>query len=170
QIYDRATSPRRGGPRFVDPTRAAHAKQIETDPRTTDQLASDAFTELLKQSATIDTTVLLKGPTPTVKLLATATTLTNRTGTGHGYLETGEPVSLETVEYAACANGVQQTILDPSGQILDHGHEHRFFTARQKAALAVRDGGCMAPDCERPPSWTEAHHIDEVVAHGGRTD
>src|SRR5690606_40379327 len=80
------------------------------------------------------------------------------------------PVSVETVEYAACANGVQQTILDPSAQILDHGHEHRFFTARQKAALAVRDGGCMAPDCERPPAWTEAHHIDEVVAHGGRTD
>src|SRR5690606_1363303 len=104
QIADRASSPRRGGPRFVDRTRAARAKQIETDPRTTDQLASDAFTELLKQSASVDTTVLLKGPTPTVKLLVTATTLTNRRGsdhstggtarTEHGYLETGEPVSL----------------------------------------------------------------------------
>ena len=27
----------------------------------------------------------------------------------------------------------------------------------------------MAPGCDRPPSWTEAHHIEQW-AHGGKTD
>src|SRR5690606_28461724 len=31
-------------------------------------------------------------------------------------------------------------------------------------------GGCQMPDCDRPPSYTEAHHIHEWVADGGRTD
>src|SRR5690606_4902668 len=40
---------------------------------------------------------------------------------------------------------------------------------RQRVALAARDGGCRFPDCDRPPSWTEAHHI-VPWSHGGRTD
>ena len=28
----------------------------------------------------------------------------------------------------------------------------------------------MDPDCTRPPSWTEAHHIDHWARDGGRTD
>ena len=28
----------------------------------------------------------------------------------------------------------------------------------------------MAPGCDRPPSWTEAHHIQHWARDGGRTD
>jgi hypothetical protein len=54
--------------------------------------------------------------------------------------------------------------------VLDLGRDERLFTAKQKAVLAVRDGGCMDPDCTRPPSWTEAHHIDHWARDDGRTD
>jgi hypothetical protein len=46
----------------------------------------------------------------------------------------------------------------------------RLFTTNQKLALAARDGGCLWPGCDRPPSWTEAHHINQWARDGGQTD
>jgi hypothetical protein len=45
----------------------------------------------------------------------------------------------------------------------------RFATAALRRALAVRDGGCVFPGCDAPPSWADAHHI--VPWHqGGATE
>jgi len=35
--------------------------------------------------------------------------------------------------------------------------------------LVVRDGGCRFPGCDRPPWWTDAHHLLHW-ADGGPTD
>ena len=45
-----------------------------------------------------------------------------------------------------------------------------LFTARQRTGLAARDGGCRWPDCDKPASWCEAHHIDHWKAEHGATD
>jgi hypothetical protein len=165
EVYDRATSPRRGGPRFVD---SAVADRIEADERSVEQLASDAFAELLRQAATLDTQVLVGRGSPGVRVIIAAEDLA--TGTGHGIIEgTGESVSTSTVEALVCAGGRIDATLDASGAVLDLGREQRLYTHRQRIALAIRDGGCLWPGCERPPSWTEAHHIDHW-AHGGKTD
>ncbi|MGB3673421.1 MAG: HNH endonuclease signature motif containing protein [Candidatus Nanopelagicales bacterium] len=37
-----------------------------------------------------------------------------------------------------------------------------------RKALEVRDGGCVFPFCDRPPSWSHAHHIKHW-ADGGTT-
>jgi hypothetical protein len=50
------------------------------------------------------------------------------------------------------------------------GREQRLFTSRQRIGLAARDGGCMWIGCDRPPSWTEAHHIDFWERDHGETD
>jgi hypothetical protein len=42
-------------------------------------------------------------------------------------------------------------------------------TAAQRAALLVRDGGCVFPGCDRPLAWCEAHHLVHWL-HGGPTD
>jgi hypothetical protein len=60
--------------------------------------------------------------------------------------------------------------MDTSGTILDVGREQRLHTTKQRVAMAVRDGGCRIEGCDCPPSMTEAHHINEWAAHGGRTD
>jgi hypothetical protein len=59
---------------------------------------------------------------------------------------------------------------DDSGRALRLGRSRRTFSEKQKVVLAATWGGCGIPDCERPPSWTEAHHIDEWQRDGGATD
>jgi hypothetical protein len=44
-------------------------------------------------------------------------------------------------------------------QPLDVGRSSRVITPAQRSALAVRDGGCVFPDCARPLSWCEGHHL-----------
>jgi hypothetical protein len=44
-------------------------------------------------------------------------------------------------------------------QPLDVGRASRVITAAQRSALAVRDGGCVFPDCARPLDWCDGHHL-----------
>lgn len=68
-----------------------------------------------------------------------------------------------------CDAGTIPVIHDEHGNPLDLGREARLYTPKQRIALAIRDGGCRIPGCDRPASYTEAHHIDPY-AQGGRTD
>jgi hypothetical protein len=54
-------------------------------------------------------------------------------------------------------------------QPLEVGRSSRVVQAAQRAALAVRDGGCVFPGCQRPQAWCEAHHLRHWL-HGGPTD
>jgi Domain of unknown function (DUF222)/HNH endonuclease len=54
-------------------------------------------------------------------------------------------------------------------QPLDVGRTTRVVQPAQRTALAVRDGGCVFPGCDRPLSWCEAHHLVHWL-DGGPTD
>jgi hypothetical protein len=54
-------------------------------------------------------------------------------------------------------------------QPLDLGRSTRVVQPAQRAALAVRDSGCVFPGCARPLSWCEAHHLRHWL-DGGPTD
>lgn len=54
-------------------------------------------------------------------------------------------------------------------QPLDLGRTTRVITPSQRLALAVRDGGCVFPDCDRPLAWCEGHHVWHWL-DGGPTD
>jgi hypothetical protein len=54
-------------------------------------------------------------------------------------------------------------------QPLDVGRTSRVVSPAQRTALAVRDGGCVFPGCDRPLAWCEAHHLWHWL-HGGPTD
>ena len=169
QIFDRATSPRRGGPRFVDNTAAERATRITEDTRTTEQLASDVFTELLRHGAAADTSQLLGSGAPSIRVLVTEKALRERRG--HAHIEgQAEAISIATVERLACEGLIGSIVFDEQRQPLDVGREQRLYTTRQRVALAARDGGCMANGCDRPPSWTEAHHINPWQRDRGKTD
>ena len=54
-------------------------------------------------------------------------------------------------------------------QPLDVGRTSRVVTPAQHRALAVRDGGCVFPGCDRPLAWCETHHLVAWL-DGGPTD
>jgi hypothetical protein len=54
-------------------------------------------------------------------------------------------------------------------QPLDVGRTTRVVQPAQRTALAVRDGGCVFPGCDRPLAWCEAHHLVHWL-DGGPTD
>ena len=167
EIYDRATSPRRGGPRFV--ADAERAQQIADDSRSTEQLASDVFFQLVTAGAEVEPSQLLGHGAPAVRVTITEKQLVARTGRGR-LQRTHQPVSIETVERLACVQGTVTLVFDEHGQPLDLGREQRLFSRRQRTVLEERDGGCRWTDCDRPPSWCEAHHIEHWARDGGRTD
>lgn len=162
--YDAATSPRRGGPRFVDPT---VGRETAVDERTTEQIAADAFVELIRLGGSMDARAI-GSSRPAVQLLVRDSDLRSRVGAGR--IEgAAASVSIDTVERAVCDAGVTPIVLDSAGQVINLGRTQRLFSVRQRVALAARDGGCRFPGCTRPPSWCEAHHLTEW-SRGGRTD
>lgn len=165
-VFDGITAPRRGGPRFVDSTLRLQAKAVTDDSRTTEQLALDAMVEIIRLGAAADPNAIV-GPVRSVNILTTAADLQAH---GMGFIEGSQAsVSTGTVERAICDGGVRQIVLTSDGEVLDLGREQRRYTSTQRIALAARDGGCRFPGCDRPPSWTEAHHTIPW-SRNGRTD
>jgi hypothetical protein len=92
-------------------------------------------------------------------------------GTGHGYLEgSTAAVSPASIDRLICDSGILQVTFDSTGQPLKLGREERVFSQAQRTALAARDGGCRWTDCDRPPSATEAHHLQQWARDHGATD
>ena len=83
----------------------------------------------------------------------------------------GEPAVLHETEVRriACDAQVGRIVLGPGSVPLDLGRRVRLFSADQRRALSVRDAGCRFPGCDRPPRFTDAHHLVSWL-DGGCTD
>ena len=75
---DAATAPRRGGPRFVDPTAAAAGERLLADERTTDQIVVDTFVELTRVATLVDDGTILGSSRPVVQIHVTDRDLRER--------------------------------------------------------------------------------------------
>lgn len=171
-VIDTALRPRRGGPRFVDPDEKARAEELTGDPRTNDQLAYDLMLDILRAGALADAETVFGTRQAGIRIVATAEALDDAVAGRPtvGLLEdTGVTVPGSLIVRQTCDTGTTTCTLDDRGNPLDLGREARLFSAKQRLALAIRDGGCRWKDCDRPASYCEAHHIDPY-SQGGRTD
>ncbi|MES1212125.1 MAG: DUF222 domain-containing protein [Leifsonia sp.] len=166
---DAVTAPRRGGPRFVDASAVARSEAIVNDPRSTEQLALDALVETIRIATTADQGRVFGTRRPGVRVHVTLSDLDRRAGIAHLEGQTAA-VSVDTAHRMGCADGLVPILFDDLGRPLKLGHTERLFTEHQRTVLAAIWGGCAHPGCDRPPAWTEAHHIDEWKKHHGRTD
>jgi Domain of unknown function (DUF222) len=96
---------------------------------------------------------------PHLQLTASVETVMGLAGAPGGELEYAGVVPAATVQRLACDASVRRVLLGPASQIIDVGRARRVPSAPARAALRVRDRGCVWPGCERPASWTTAHHV-----------
>jgi hypothetical protein len=59
-----------------------------------------------------------------------------------------------------------RAVLDEAGEVLDIGRTSREWTVPIRRAVTIRDGGCIFPGCDRPPSWCDVHHCIPWEQHG----
>jgi hypothetical protein len=80
----------------------------------------------------------------------------------------GPAIGLEGQLRAAMAL-LPPTLGGAPSQPLNLGRATRVVQPAQRHALAVRDRGGVVPDCDRPLSWCDAHHLQHWV-DGGPTN
>jgi hypothetical protein len=68
----------------------------------------------------------------------------------------------------ACDAAFRPIVVSHLGEPLDVGRKSRRFTDAIRAALDVRDGGCVFAGCEHPVEHCDAHHVRHW-RHGGTT-
>jgi hypothetical protein len=89
-------------------------------------------------------------------------------GAGGTYVDTGAVVSDVEQRALLCDAAVHRVVTEGRSGILDYGRATRTVPVDLYNALVIRDQGCRWPGCDRPASWTDAHHVWEWE-HGGPT-
>lgn len=136
------------------------------DPRSPAQRRHDGLHDTLMTALRSGQVPNSGGVAATIQVTMTkeqAETASGLALTGHGAL-IPVPVALSLAGDAQ----VQTVVTTKVGAIEAYSSTHRIFTAAQRLAMAVRDGGCSMPGCTIPAAWTQAHHIIEY-SDGGPT-
>ena len=135
------------------------------DDRTPGQRRADRLVELCDKPGA--TAADGSGPRPHLIIRAGLDTLAGSPGAPGGELDGGIVVTAETVQRYACDTAV--TRITGKGELeAEIGRASRTIPPATRRALAARDRGCVVVGCNRPPQWTDAHHLKHW-AHGGPT-
>jgi 5-methylcytosine-specific restriction protein A len=85
---------------------------------------------------------------------------------GASLTATGCRIGPKEIRRIACVSGVIPLLLGSQSEPLDVGRQARAVSRYQRAALAVRDGGCAHPGCATAAKWCQVHHIIHWINHG----
>jgi hypothetical protein len=129
------------------------------DDRNRERRLADAFVELAlggEQRAHIQVT-------------SSVETLLGLVGAPAAEMEFSLPISSKTIERLACDSSIARVLLGSESTVIDVGRSKRVVSGPAVRALRARDGSCRWPGCDRPASWSAAHHVVHWI-HGGTTD
>ena len=76
-----------------------------------------------------------------------------------GILDTGERLTAGQLRILACDAEILPVVLGGASEILDVGRAQRLVTPPIRAALNLRDRGCVFPGCNAPAEACHAHHL-----------
>lgn len=138
-----------------------------TDMRTPTQRRADALGEVCRQWLASFERPTVGGERPHIVVTMGVATLEDRAGRP-AELEDAGTISPESARRLACDANVTRVITDGRSAPLELGRRTKVVPASLRRAVAVRDGGCRFPGCERPPGWCDAHHVRHW-ADGGET-
>jgi hypothetical protein len=134
-------------------------KSGEHDDRDLEQRQGDALVELASGG----------GPQAQIQVTSSIETLLGLAGAPAADMEFSLPISSRTIERLACDSSIARILLDSDSVVIDVGRSKRVVSEPARRALNARDGSCRWPGCERPASWSAAHHVVHWI-RGGTTD
>jgi hypothetical protein len=91
-------------------------------------------------------------------------------GLGTAGTPDGQRLPAAAARRMACDTGIIPAVYGSDSEILDFGRRTRTIPNGLRHFLVARDGGCTWPGCDRPPSYTEAHHREEWFKDQGETE
>lgn len=144
-VLDSLAAPQPSGPEGERDTRSGAQRRHDA--------VADALTRLLRS----DTLPEAGGVPVTILIRTTREDL--QSGNGVAVTSHGTPLSISRLVKISGEASLLAAVCADTGGILDYGRERRLASKGQRLALAARDGGCSFPGCDRPPAWTEVHHI-----------
>ncbi len=128
-----------------------------TDTRTAGQRQADALVEICRRTLGAPDTPTSFGFPAHIAITIDFEAL--KASLGLGTLDTGTPISAADIRRLACDATLIPVLLNSNGVPLDVGRAIRVFTKELRRAVELRDRGCAFPGCDRPPAWTNVHHI-----------
>jgi hypothetical protein len=155
---------------------AATAPRGPEDHRSAGQRRADALVEICGHALDTGKSPVSGGVRPHLLVTTPLAAVVGRKRTsppGPRSTESAElpwtgPLTDQAVRRMSCDAQITRVVIDPPSQPLDVGRSTRTVPVHLRHALIVRDRGCVAEGCDRPPAWTEAHHIVHW-AEGGST-
>ena len=139
------------------------------DDRCQERRFGDALVELALH--TLDSGVLpdRASQRPHLQVTTSLETLRGLVGSPAGEMEFSLPISSKTVQRLACDSTITRVVLGSDSLVIDVGRAKRVVSGSRRRALNTRDGHCQWPECDRPPSWSAAHHVVHWT-RGGSTN
>jgi 5-methylcytosine-specific restriction protein A len=127
------------------------------DRRPLEQRRVDGLRLLAKKALKMDDGQVA-GTAVTMLVMITEEAL--RSGLGMAQLpDCGSEIPASIARILAADAEIVPVVLGGRSQPLDLGMGRRFFSEAQRRAMVVRDGGCVGPGCDAPPSWCDGAHI-----------
>jgi hypothetical protein len=145
----------------------AWARERTDDRRLPAQRRADALGEICREWLDLAERPAIGGERPHVVVTIDLAALEAR-ARGRASLEDIGTITPESARALACDAAVTRVITDARSEPLEVGRKTKVVPAALRRAVAVRDGGCRFPGCERPPGWCDAHHVRHW-ADGGET-
>ena len=130
------------------------------DDRKHDRRLADALIELAMHSSS------RSGARPSLHVTTTLETLLQHCGAPAADLDFSIPISAKAVERISCDCSITRILLASDSTVIDVGRSRREPSGSQRKALKVRDRGCRWPGCDRPATWTSAHHVVHWTKNG----
>lgn len=140
------------------------------DERLRNRRLADALVELAHHVLDAGTLPSHGSQRPHLQVTATLETLVGAPGAPAGELQFSSPIPAATVQRLGCDSSASRVLFGPKSDILDVGRARRVPSAPTRRALEARDKGCVWPGCDRPPVWTNAHHIEFWGRDNGSTE
>jgi hypothetical protein len=144
------------------------------DPRTPKQRRADALVQVCRHYLDAQDRPVVAGERPHVIVTIDVGSLGrgknapgNARSAGARLPDVGAISAADALMWA-CDAQVTRVITDAASRPLDVGRTVRITPPWIRKALLVRDKICAFPDCGRPPSWCDPHHVVHWT-NGGQT-